>query len=79
MLKPVVGDVAEDVRDAMQLIAELADDPPALRAWVEAGRARCLPSRALDSRRTRPRLEPVDEAAQQGVIDIRSRLRNSQQ
>jgi hypothetical protein len=73
-------DVADDIRDVMELAGQLLHDRIALRWWIEAGRRRAaLPHVSLCSRCSRPDIQPIDEPAQQRVIDIRSRQRNAKQ
>ena len=73
-------DLAEDIRDAMEVAGRLAGDRAALREWIEAGRRRAvLPHVPLCARCSRPDVQAVHEPAQERVIDIRSRQRNPKQ
>ena len=72
-------DLADEIRDVMELAGRLSGDRTALREWIEAGRRRAaLPHVPLCSRCSRPDIKAVYEPAQERVIDIRSRQRHPQ-
>jgi len=71
-------DLADDIRDVMEVAGRLAAHRPALRAWIEAGRSRAtLPHVAMCASCSGPEVESVYKAPQEGVIDFRSRYRDA--